>query len=51
MNAEPNPRPLREIEMQVMAEGWEWTRQSLWQRLQKEAAPPWRRFPLWAEAK
>lgn len=32
------PRPLREIEMEVMAEGREWTRRRLQQRLQEEAA-------------
>jgi hypothetical protein len=31
------PRPLREIEMEVMAEGREWTRKRLQQRLQEEA--------------
>jgi hypothetical protein len=31
------PRPLREIEQEVMAEGREWTRQRLQQRLQEEA--------------
>ena len=31
------PRSLREIEMEVMAEGREWTRQRLQQRLQEEA--------------
>jgi hypothetical protein len=38
MNTESTgPRPLREIEMEVMAEGREWTRQRLQQRLQEEA--------------
>ena len=38
MNTEQKgPRPLREIEMEVMAEGREWTRQRLQQRLQEEA--------------
>jgi hypothetical protein len=38
MNNEPTvPRSLREIEMEVMAEGREWTRQRLQQRLQEEA--------------
>ena len=38
MNIEPTgPRSLREIEMEVMAEGREWTRQRLEQRLQEEA--------------
>ena len=31
------PRSLREIEMEVMAEGREWTRRRLQQRLQEEA--------------
>jgi hypothetical protein len=31
------PRTLREIEMEVLAEGREWTRQRLQQRLQEEA--------------
>ncbi len=31
------PRPLREIEQEIMAEGREWTRQRLQQRLQEEA--------------
>lgn len=31
------PRSLREIEQEVMAEGREWTRQRLQQRLQEEA--------------
>jgi hypothetical protein len=31
------PRTLREIEMEVMAEGREWTRKRLQQRLQEEA--------------
>ena len=38
MNTEPErPRTLREIEMEVMAEGREWTRQRLQQRLQEAA--------------
>jgi hypothetical protein len=38
MNTEqPRPRPLREIELEVMAEGREWTRKRLQQRLQEEA--------------
>jgi len=38
MNAEQErPRTLREIEMEVEAEGREWTRQRLQQRLQAEA--------------
>jgi hypothetical protein len=38
MNPEPEqPRTLREIEMEVMAEGREWTRKRLQQRLQEEA--------------
>jgi hypothetical protein len=38
MNTEQTrPRSLREIEMEVMAEGREWTRQRLQQRLQEEA--------------
>jgi hypothetical protein len=38
MNTEPEqPRTLREIEMEVMAEGREWTRKRLQQRLQEEA--------------
>jgi hypothetical protein len=38
MNIEPEqPRTLREIEMEVMAEGREWTRKRLQQRLQAEA--------------
>jgi hypothetical protein len=38
MKTDPaGPRPLREIEMEVMAEGREWTRQRLQQRLQEEA--------------
>ncbi len=31
------PRPLREIELEVLAEGREWTRKRLQQRLQEEA--------------
>jgi len=38
MNTKPEqPRTLREIEMEVMAEGREWTRKRLQQRLQEEA--------------
>jgi hypothetical protein len=38
MNTEQTrPRSLREIEMEVMAEGREWTRKRLQQRLQEEA--------------
>jgi hypothetical protein len=38
MNPEPEqPRTLREIEMAVMAEGREWTRKRLQQRLQEAA--------------
>ncbi len=38
MKAEPTgPRSLREIEEEVLAEGREWTRQRLQQRLQAEA--------------
>ena len=38
MKAEPTrPRSLREIEQEVEAEGREWTRQRLQQRLQEEA--------------
>ncbi len=38
MNPEPErPRTLREIEMEVMAEGREWTRQRLQHRLQEAA--------------
>jgi hypothetical protein len=38
MNTEPEqPRTLREIELEVMAEGREWTRKRLQQRLQEEA--------------
>jgi hypothetical protein len=38
MKPEPTgPRPLREIEQEVMAEGREWTRKRLQQRLQEEA--------------
>jgi hypothetical protein len=38
MNTEPTgPRSLREIEVEVMAEGREWTRKRLQQRLQEEA--------------
>ena len=31
------PRPLREIEMEVEAEGREWTRRRLQERLQEQA--------------
>jgi hypothetical protein len=34
---ESRPRSLREIEAEVMAEGREWTRQRLQERLQEEA--------------
>ena len=38
MKTDPTrPRSLREIEMEVEAEGREWTRQRLQQRLQEEA--------------
>ncbi|HTB23123.1 MAG TPA: hypothetical protein VK914_10500 [bacterium] len=38
MNAKPSgPRPLREMEQEVLAEGREWMRQRLQQRLQEEA--------------
>ena len=38
MKTDPTrPRPFREIEMEVEAEGREWTRQRLQQRLQEEA--------------
>ncbi len=38
MNREPErPRSLREIELEVEAQGREWTRQRLQQRLQEEA--------------
>lgn len=38
MKTDPRrPRPLREIELEVEAEGREWTRQRLQQRLQEEA--------------
>jgi hypothetical protein len=38
MNTEhERPRTLREIELEVMAEGREWTRKRLQQRLQEEA--------------
>ena len=33
----PEPRSLREIEMEVLAEGREWMRQRLQQKLQAEA--------------
>jgi hypothetical protein len=38
-------RPLREIELEVEAEGREWTRQRLQQRLQEEAARVGEVFP------
>jgi hypothetical protein len=38
LNSEQNaPRSLREIEMEVLAEGREWTRKRLEERLQQEA--------------
>jgi hypothetical protein len=38
MNSEnPAPRSLREIEMEVLAEGREWTRRRLQEKLQAEA--------------
>lgn len=47
MNKEPTrPRSLREIELEVEAEGREWTRQRLEQRLQAEAGRPGGVFPL-----
>jgi hypothetical protein len=53
MNTEPErPRTLREIEMEVMAEGREWTRKRLQQRLQEAAdrqggvSPPLNRSAL-----
>ena len=46
MKTEPGgPRPLREIEMEVEAEGREWTRQRLQQRLQEEAGRHGEVFP------
>ena len=39
------PRSLREIEMEVEAEGREWTRQRLQQRLQEEAERHGEVFP------
>ena len=46
MKTEPRgPRPLREIEMEVEAEGREWTRQRLQQRLQEEAQRHGEIFP------
>lgn len=39
------PRSLREIEMEVEAEGREWTRQRLQQRLQAEAGQHGEVFP------
>ena len=39
------PQTLREIEMEVMAEGREWTRQRLQQRLQEAADHPGEVFP------
>ncbi len=36
-NEQTRPRSLREIELEVMAEGREWTRKRLQQRLQEEA--------------
>ena len=46
MSTEPRgPRPLREIEMEVEAEGREWTRQRLQQRLQEEAQRHGEVFP------
>ena len=39
------PRSLREIELEVEAEGREWTRQRLQQRLQEEAARHGEVFP------
>lgn len=38
-------RPLRELELEVEAEGREWTRQRLQQRLQEEAARVGEVFP------
>ena len=46
MNPEkPRVRSLREIEMEVEAEGREWTRQRLQQRLQEEAEQHGEVFP------
>ncbi len=46
MKTEPERvRTLREIEMEVEAEGREWTRQRLQQRLQEEAARHGAVFP------
>ena len=46
MKTEPRgPRPLREIEMEVEAEGREWTRRRLQQRLQEEAERHGEVFP------
>ena len=51
MSTEPRgPRPLREIEMEVEAEGREWTRQRLQQRLQEEADRHGEVFPPSAAA-
>jgi len=46
MNSEtPGRRSLREIEMEVLAEGREWTRQRLEQKLQEEATRQGGVFP------
>ena len=46
MKTDPKrPRSLREIEMEVEAEGREWTRQRLQQRLQEEASRHGEVFP------
>jgi len=46
MNSDtPEPRSLREIEMEVLAEGREWTRQRLEQKLQAEATRQGGVFP------
>jgi hypothetical protein len=47
MNSEKpdRARPLREIELEVEAEGREWTRQRLQQRLQEEAERHGEVFP------
>lgn len=46
MKTDPKrPRSLREIEMEVEAEGREWTRQRLQQRLQEEADRHGQVFP------
>ena len=46
MNSETNrPRSLREIEQEVEAEGREWTRQRLQQKLQEQADRFGRVFP------